>query len=697
MRIRYRPPATLTVRLCARAGWAQPALADAPQGFAQSFPTKCGVESLAAGRDGNVWFGCVVETNYGYGTRVKVGRVTPAGTVTEFGGSRFPKNMEPGPIGVAPNGDLWFPLNGFFRLEGGKRPAPRLAKVTPSGAVTIYPVPVGPKYDIADLVASPSGYLWFTTATHLESNNPALWQVAPDGTISKLPVTLGDAYPSLEVGPEGDLWFTRKPASGPAKEAFVRLAPGGGLTELGAGIAGFSPGSPIFAPDGAAWFFTGSKPLGAGRISATGEITDTGAKIEPGGGIVAGSTVGTDGNLWFGFQSGPGTSAIERVTTTGQVTPFTDCLRYSQPYFGPASLVTGADGNIYFTSVASRSLPSISDPPSIGRITPSGEITQLYAGVDGEARWILAGPDGAIWFSAGLDEVQRIAPLSGPVNTFRIAPLRRASAAGAATARVVVPGPGTLALKPLAFVPRHHKPVPVQGETVTASSTACGTTGLPVKPVGAASRAFHQRGFATETVAVTFTPTGGTPYTETAKLYFYGGQPHEGRSHHPSGPPPPGKHRGEPLRVPQAGQNFPIRPATLRFSYQPPGSYGEEEPSGRPLYPPFWITGLGHWREWHTREERHGVPARALASGWIHYDTCDPSCLHGRYAVARAQVELDGEFLCTKGPKRIFQTFERITVRVGNGPPRTRFIQCTGRLRSGKRSTIIPPGVGFYR
>lgn len=697
MRVRVLLATSLVALLGATAGRAQPAVADAPQGLAQSFPTKCGVEDLAAGREGDVWFACTVETDYGYGSRVKVGRVTTAGQVSEFGAGRFPKDTEPGPIGVASDGDLWFPLNGFYQVQGGKRPAPRLAQVTPSGQVTIHPVAIGRKYDIVDLVAGPGGYLWFSTDLHLEAHDPALWQISPSGTISRLPVALGDAS-SLEVGPEGDLWFTAKPAGGVATEAFVRLAAGGGVTEFGADIAGFAPGPPIFGPTGGGWFMTGGKRPGVGQIGTAGQITETGATLDTEDGNIAGLTVGSDGNLWFGFQAGVGgPSAIGRVTTNGQVTAFTHCLRYSQPYFGPATLVTGADGNIWFTSIASRELPAISDPPSIGRITPSGEIAQLYAGVHGEARWILAGPDGAIWFSAGRNEIQRIAPFSGPVNTFHIAPLRRASAAGATTARVVLPGPGTLALRPLAFVPRHHKPIPIPGKTVTAAGTACGTTGLPVKPLGAAKRAFHQRGFAKETAAVTFTPTGGTPYTETATLYFYGGKRHESRSSHPTGPPPPGKHRRGQLHVPQAGQKFPVRPSTLRFSYQPPGSYGDEEPPGRPLYPPFRLTGLGHWREWHRREERQGIPARAISDGWIHYDTCDPNCAHGRYTVAHAHVELNGEFLCITGKDHIIETFERITVRVEGGPPRTRFVQCTGRLRSGRRSTIIPPGVGFYR
>ena len=50
---------------------------------------------------------------------------------------------------------------------------------------------------------------------------------------------------------------------------------------------------------------------------------------------------------------------------------------------------------------------------------------------------------------------------------------------------------------------------------------SCTTAQLPVKPVGAAMKAFRKRREAIEEVAVTFTPAGGTPYTETAKLDFY--------------------------------------------------------------------------------------------------------------------------------------------------------------------------------
>ena len=181
MRARTLLATTLGVLLGVASASAQPALAGAPQGIAQTFPTKCGVEDLAAGREGNVWFGCTIETNSGYGTRLRVGRVTPTGQVTEFGGSKFPKNTEPGPIGVAPNGDLWFAVNSFFRVDEGKRKPPRIARVTPSGQVTTFPIPVSARYAAGEVVASPSGYLWFATTGSPESTSPGLWQITPDG------------------------------------------------------------------------------------------------------------------------------------------------------------------------------------------------------------------------------------------------------------------------------------------------------------------------------------------------------------------------------------------------------------------------------------------------------------------------------------------------------------------------------------
>ena len=489
------------------------AQADAPVGIAQSFATKCGVGSLAAGKEGNVWFTCFEETNPAFAGRPKIGRVTPAGQVSEFGG-QLPKNEEAGEIVATPDGNLWFTLDSALRLEPRKPLPPEIGRITPSGQVTTYPLPLGAKYGIGDLVAGSSGYLWFVGAG-------SLWQISPLGTIARLPIDLGqNNFTTLEAGSEGNLWFAKEPISGPGSGAIGRLTPGGELREFGATIPGFAPTKLIAAPDGSLLFLYGGTGSGVGRIGPSGEFTTAAAKLLSPGENLGGAAIGADGNLWYSVQVGFSDSAIGRVTTSGQVTEFHDCLRYSQPYFGPAELVLGADGNLWFTSLESRQLPGISDPPSIGRVTPSGEITQIFAGVNFEASSIAAGPDGAIWFSGGRDEIERIEPVSAPINTFHVGRAAKAAASGATTLRMSVPGPGTIEAKPQALLPHHRKPVPLPGVTVRKGIRACGASDLPLRPVGAAKRAFRKHGEALERIAITFTPTGGTPYTETARVNF---------------------------------------------------------------------------------------------------------------------------------------------------------------------------------
>ena len=490
------------------------ARADAPVGIAHSFATKCGVGSLAAGKEGNVWFTCFMETNPGFAGRPKIGRVTPAGQVSEFG-AQLPKNEEAGEIVAAADGNLWFTLNSSLRLTPRKPLPPQIGRITPSGQVTTYPLPLGGQYGVGDLVAGPNGYLWFEGAS-------SLWQISPVGAIARLPIDLGqNNATTLEAGSEGNLWFARKPVSGPGSGVIGRLTPGGELSEFGATIPGFVPTTLIAAPDGSLLFLYGGTGSGVGRIGPSGEFTTAAAMLLRPGENLGGAAIGTDGNLWYGVQVGFSASAIGRVTASGQVTEFHDCLRYSQAYFGPAELVLGADGNLWFTSLESRQLPAISDPPSIGRVTPSGEITQIFAGVNFEASSIVAGPDGAIWFSGGRDEIERIAPVSAPINTFRVGRAAKAAATGATKLRLNVPGPGTIEAKPQALLLQHRTPVPLPGVTVRMRTRACGAPDLPLRPVGAAKRAFRKHGEALERIAITFTPAGGTPYTETAKVDFY--------------------------------------------------------------------------------------------------------------------------------------------------------------------------------
>src|SRR5271169_830436 len=72
---------------------------------------------LAAGPDGNLWF---TEAN---GNRI--GRITPAGVVTEFSAGLTPESFPSG-IAAGPDGNLW-----FAEYFGN-----RIGRITPAGVVT---------------------------------------------------------------------------------------------------------------------------------------------------------------------------------------------------------------------------------------------------------------------------------------------------------------------------------------------------------------------------------------------------------------------------------------------------------------------------------------------------------------------------------------------------------------------------------
>ena len=104
---------------------------------------------------------------------------------------------------------------------------------------------------------------------------------------------------------------------------------------------------------------------------------------------------GPDGNLWF-VDSG----AIGRVTPTGTITEFTAGLPAGSM---PHAIAAGGDGNLWFT-----------DPPNhaIGRITPTGTITEFPLPHPASIPYELtAAADGTLWFTdPGVEAIGEIDP-----------------------------------------------------------------------------------------------------------------------------------------------------------------------------------------------------------------------------------------------------------------------------------------------
>jgi peptidoglycan hydrolase-like protein with peptidoglycan-binding domain len=139
-----------------------------------------------------------------------------------------------------------------------------------------------------------------------------------------------------------------------------------------------------------------------GRITTTGAITEyvlgPGLSVGP-----AGIVAGPDGALWFTESF---SNKIGRITTAGTgCSVASPCIaEYSvrTSNSSPEKITPGPDGALWFTEYSGN---------KIGRITTAGVVTNEYPVLTPNAQpWgITAGPDGAVWFSEYIGNIGRIA------------------------------------------------------------------------------------------------------------------------------------------------------------------------------------------------------------------------------------------------------------------------------------------------
>ncbi len=414
--------------------------------FARNFyqPT-----DVISGPDGNLWF----VDQRGLGSSL-IGRMTPTGTVTLFGGSGV--SISEPPV-VGPDGNIWF-------ADGGTPNAIGRVNVT-TGAVSLF---TGTSVNNPQsLIPGPDGRLWFsnngsnsiaritTTGTvttygtipaGVVSAGPDgnIW-VARTGSITKL-TTSGvvkgtftdasiDTPGPMVTGSDGNQWFVNSPLDGTVSIDSVTLA---GVVSSFTDPGIVQPFDLLAGPDGALWFLGASG--GVGRITTAGVVsTFTDPSFTSPDDLV----LGPDGNFWltdFGnnsidtmttagvvtvytdpsvvgphsITSGPGgdlwfanRSSIGSITTTGTVASF-----LGNQVFDPSGITTGSDGNIWFTNGANANgTPNTSPQVSIGRLTPAGALTIFTDPALSDPGPIVAGPDGNLWFvDAGNDKLGFVTP-----------------------------------------------------------------------------------------------------------------------------------------------------------------------------------------------------------------------------------------------------------------------------------------------
>jgi streptogramin lyase len=246
---------------------------------------------IAPGRDGNLWF-TEPEAN-------RIGRITPAGVVTEF---HVPTpNSLPGGITAGPGGNLW------FTEDQGQR----IGQISPSGTITEFPLPAG---DLpSEITAGPDGNVWFTASNN---GSAKIGRLTPTGQLTEFALSRFDAAGGITAGPDGNLWFTTR-----AGQSIGRITPAGAITEFPIPLVPFTnPLSNLFYPwtitaglDGNLWF-TEAVSSAIGRLTPTGTFTTFSL---PAHSVPRFITAGPDGNLWF-----TGGAGVEQITPGGVVTSF---------------------------------------------------------------------------------------------------------------------------------------------------------------------------------------------------------------------------------------------------------------------------------------------------------------------------------------------------------------------------------------
>jgi virginiamycin B lyase len=172
------------------------------------------------------------------------------------------------------------------------------------------------------------------------------------------------------------------------------------------------------------WFTEGGSDGAAaiGRISHKGRIHEYRTGLS--GLMYAGNaaiTPGPDGNLWF-TESGHGSSA-EPAGIIGRITPTGDVTEFRKGIGGQLDDITaGPDGNLWFTETSCSGKHCNARRGSIGRITPSGSVHVYSSSKINQPGGITTGPDGNLWFAGqigfqGFTGLGRITP-SGDLTIF---------------------------------------------------------------------------------------------------------------------------------------------------------------------------------------------------------------------------------------------------------------------------------------
>ena len=157
---------------------------------ALALPSHYGLEKIATGPDGALWF---------TDPTGKIERLTIQGQFTAFSvphPTYTPEGFagevsEPTGITAGPDGALWFTDVNFDRI----------GRISVRGQITMFPLSAGSAPGA--ITVGPDGALWFT-----ENELGTIGRISVQGQITLFPLSVGSGPLAITAGPDGALWFT---------------------------------------------------------------------------------------------------------------------------------------------------------------------------------------------------------------------------------------------------------------------------------------------------------------------------------------------------------------------------------------------------------------------------------------------------------------------------------------------------------
>ena len=286
---------------------------------------------ITVGSDGNLWF---TEGNEFFtpnpdpetgGTfHNQIGRITPAGNITEFRVDDcqcFPNDIVQGP-----NGILYFTTNN-----------PRLGRITTAGVVQPF---IETPFVVGDAIARRGDDLWIN-----DFNTGSIWRFnVSTGVFTEFPT--GSTPIDVAVAQDGTVWFTDA-FDGSVDGQIGRLNPAtGAVTTID--VAGF-PHQIEVATDGAVWFTERFTPQGVGRVAPVPNPTAADVTFFPADGGPEDIAPAAGGSMWFTRTTA---GNIARISPTGAITAESKAVKGSQPF----GITVANNGNPWFTMMSANKI-----------------------------------------------------------------------------------------------------------------------------------------------------------------------------------------------------------------------------------------------------------------------------------------------------------------------------------------------------